>query len=69
MPAPDRPVIETELLGRVSHLIRGENCIAVAAVAKRMAKMVRRCIPAARSLVYLHRMVQAFEESVLPCQR
>jgi signal peptidase I len=72
MPAPDRPVIETELLGRVSHLIRAGNCIAVAAelsvVGKLMAKIVRRCFPAARALVYLHRLVQASEESVLPCQ-
>jgi hypothetical protein len=73
MPAPDRPVIETELLGRVSHLIRGGNCIAVttelSVVAKLMAKIVGRCFfPAARALVYLHLMVQASEESVLPCQ-
>ncbi|MGA7928651.1 MAG: hypothetical protein WCA20_21980 [Candidatus Sulfotelmatobacter sp.] len=72
MPAPDRPVIETELLGRVSHLLRAGNCIAVPAelsvVAKLMAKIVRRCFPAARALVYLHHMVQASEESVLPCQ-
>jgi signal peptidase I len=72
MPAPDRPVIETELLGRVSHLIRAGHCIAVAAqlsvVAKLMARIVRRCFPAARALVYLHRMVEASEESVLPCQ-
>jgi hypothetical protein len=72
MPAPDRPVIEAELLGRVSHLIRGGNCVAVAAelsvVAKLMAKIVRRCFPAARALVYLHRMVEASEESILPCQ-
>jgi signal peptidase I len=72
MPAPDRPVIETELLGRVSHLIRAGNCIAVAAelsvVAKLMAKIVRRCLPAARALVYLHCMVEASEELVLPCQ-
>jgi hypothetical protein len=72
MPAPDRVVIEAELLGRVSHLIRGGNCIAVAAefsvVAKLMAKIVRRSVPAARALVYLHRMAQALEESVLPCQ-
>ena len=72
MPAPDRPVIETELLGRVSHLIRAGNCIAVTGelslVAKLVAKIVRRCFPAARALVYLRRMVQASEESVLPCQ-
>jgi signal peptidase I len=72
MPAPDRPVIETELLGRVSHLLRAGNWIAVPAelsvVAKLMAIIVRRCIPAARALVCLRRMVQASEESVLPCQ-
>jgi signal peptidase I len=72
MPAPDRPVIEPELLGRVSHLIRAGNCIAVAAelsvAAKLMAKIVRRCLPAVRALVYLHRMVEASEESVHSCQ-
>jgi signal peptidase I len=77
MPTPDRPVAENELLGRVAYLIRAGRLIAVPAelsVGKRLvAKIVQRSVPAARALVYLHRMVQipeksAAEESVLPCQ-
>jgi signal peptidase I len=71
LPAPDRPVAANELLGRVSYLIRAGKLIAVPAelsvVERLTAKMVRRSVPAARALVYLHRMVQAPEESV-PCQ-
>lgn len=72
MLAPDRPVSENELLGRVAHLIRAGKCIAVPAelsvVKHLIAKTIRRSFPAARALVYLHRMVQTPEESVLPCQ-
>ena len=72
MPAPDRAVIGSELLGRVAYLIRAEKCIAVPAelsvVENLIAKIVRRSFPAARALVYLHRMVQTPEGSVLPCQ-
>jgi hypothetical protein len=32
------------------------------------AKIVRRSVPAARALVYLHRMRQSPEEAVLPCR-
>jgi len=78
LPAPDRPVLENELLGRVSYLIRAGKLIAVPAelstVERLAAKIVRRSVPAARALVYLHRMVHmpeksAPEESALPCQR
>jgi signal peptidase I len=77
MPAPDRPVIRSEVLGRVAYLIRAGKCIAVPAelsVGKQLvAKIVRRSLPATRALVYLHRMVQTSEKSapeelVLPCQ-
>jgi len=60
MPAPDRPVNESELLGRVSYLIRAGRLIAVRpelSVVKRLtAKIVGRSVPAARALVYLHRV-------------
>ena len=67
LPIPDRPVLENELLGRVSYLIRAGKLIAVPAelsLAERLtAKIVRRSVPVARALVYLHRMVQTSEKS------
>jgi hypothetical protein len=77
LPAPDRPVLRSELLGRVGYLIRAGKLIRVSAEVSMldnlMAKMVRRSLTAARALVYLHRMVEApeasaSEEAVLPCQ-
>ncbi|MFZ0816978.1 MAG: S26 family signal peptidase [Candidatus Sulfotelmatobacter sp.] len=61
LPAPDRPVAKNELLGKVSYLIRAGKLIAVPAelngVKRLTANIVRRSVPAARALVYLHRMV------------
>jgi signal peptidase I len=61
LPAPDRPVAQDELLGKVSYLIRAGRLIAVPAelngVKRLTANIVRRSVPAARVLVYLHRMV------------
>lgn len=76
LPEPDRPVLENELLGRVSYLIRAGKLIPVPvelSLAERLtAKIVRRSVPAARALVYLHRMVHTQEKSTpkesLPCQ-
>ncbi len=72
MPAPDQPVIESELLGRVTYLIRAGKCVPVPAelsvVESLTAKIVRRSVPAARALVYLQRRLHAAEEAVLPCQ-
>jgi hypothetical protein len=80
MSAPDRPVPESELLGRVDYLIRAGRCMAVPAelgvVKTLLAKIVRRSTPAARALVYLHRwvqtshtrMVQTAEKPVPPCR-
>ena len=77
LPVPDRPVAGNELLGRVAHLVRAGKLIAVPAklsLGERLvARIVRRSVPAARALVYLHRMLQTSEksapkESVLPCQ-
>lgn len=72
LPKPDRPVAGNELLGRVTYLIREGKLIPMPAelsVAESMvAKVIRRSVPAARALVYLHRMRQTPEESILPCQ-
>jgi signal peptidase I len=77
MVAPDRPVNENELLGRVSYVIRAGKLIAVpvelSKIQQLMAQIVRRSTPAARALVYLHRMVQTpkktdSRESVVSCQ-
>jgi hypothetical protein len=77
MPAPDHPVIEGELLGRVAYLIRAGKRVDVrtklSLVELLIAKIVRRSFFAARALVYLHRIVRTPEksgpkESVLPCQ-
>jgi signal peptidase I len=82
MAAPDPPVAGSDLLGRVAYLIRAGKPVAVPAelnmVERLTAKIVRRSVPVARALVYLHRMIQtsersapetsAAEKSVLPCQ-
>ncbi len=77
MPAPDQPVIESELLGRVAYLMRAGKSIPVRAelsgIERLIAKIVRRSFFAARALVYLHRVVRTSEksgpkESILPCQ-
>ncbi len=71
LPVPDRPVDENELLGRVAYLIRAGKLVPVPAelglVDKLIANVVRRSLPAARALVYLHRATQTPKESV-PCQ-
>ena len=72
MTAPDRPAIESELLGRVSYLIRDGRLVAVGAelsvVERLLAKIIRRSTPAARALVYLQGRVQPPKESVITCQ-
>ncbi len=72
LPKPDRPVAGEELLGRVTYLIREGKLIPVPAelsgVESMVARVIRRSVPAARALVYLHRMRQTPEEPVLPCQ-
>lgn len=69
--APDRPVREDELLGRIDYLLRAGRLVPVPAelslVEQLIAKIVRRSTSAARSLIYLHRMVETPEETV-PCQ-
>jgi hypothetical protein len=60
MPQADSPVREHELLGRVSHVIRNEKCIAVnrsSSLAERtIAALARRSKTAARVVVGVHSM-------------
>ncbi len=69
--APDKPVSEGEILGRVSYVIRCGKLIAVPAelsvVDRLIAKIIRRSETAARAFVYLHRAVETPKGS-LPCQ-
>ena len=62
MSAPDRPVSESELLGRVTSVIRAGKEIALPAelsvAAKLIAKIIRRSVLAARALVYLHDVIR-----------
>ncbi len=70
-PAPDQSVSRDELLGRVAYLIRAGKLIPVLAelslVDEMIAKIVRQSKTAARTLVYLHRVVETPKES-FPCQ-
>jgi signal peptidase I len=76
MPTPDRPVLESELLGRVGYVIRAGRLTPVPTelgmVENLIAKIVRRSVPAARALVYLHDVVCTSEKSApeesVPCQ-
>jgi hypothetical protein len=82
MPTADRPVMESELLGRVTGLIRAGKPVAVRAelslLESLITKVIRRSFTAARILIYLHRLLHTLEksspeksglkESVLPCQ-
>jgi hypothetical protein len=77
MPVPDRPITETELLGRVAYLVRAGKRIPMRAelsvIEHLIAKMVRRSFLAARVFVYLHDRVRnsgksGLKESNLPCQ-
>lgn len=67
MPAPDRAVAEHEILGRVTYLIRSGRLIPVPAersVADRVtAKIVQHSVPAARALVFFHRMANPLKKS------
>lgn len=67
LPVPDRPVIGSEMLGRVAYLVRAGvirkgKRIAVPAelsgAAKLIAKMLRHSALVARTLVYLRRLIQ-----------
>jgi len=76
IPAPDDPVSDGDLLGRVAFLIRAGRLIPVSAelspVGRVTANSLRRSVPAARALVLLHRLIHAGEKLVskeaIPCQ-
>ena len=73
MPRPDRPVVESELLGRVSEIIRSGKSIAVSAklsvIERLVAQIVRRSLFAARVFIYMTSRFRTQRESSLPCQR
>jgi signal peptidase I len=76
LPAPDLPVFENELLGRVAYVIRAGRLIPVleeSSVVKRVtAKILRHSVPAARALIFMHRLIRAREKLVskdtVPCR-
>jgi hypothetical protein len=63
LPEPDLPVFENELLGRVAYVIREGKLIPVPAelsgIERVTAKIVRRSVPAARALVFMHRLIHS----------
>jgi len=72
MPRPDPPVADSELLGRVSHILRDGRCIdprtSLRLPERLMAAMVRRSDSATRLLVRVHGLRQTSPERVSPCQ-
>jgi len=76
LPVPDRPVLENELVGRASHLVRAGELVEVPGelnlVQQLIAKIVQNFVPAARALVYLRRRAHIPEKSApeesVPCQ-
>lgn len=72
VPTQDRPVIEGELLGRVTTLIRSGKSRAVPlrlnVVQRLLARLVRRSVFAARVFVYVTNKFDRQQESILPCQ-
>jgi hypothetical protein len=72
MTRPDRPVVEGDLLGRVSGIIRSGKSIAVSAhlsvMDRLFAEMVRRSLFAARVFIYMTGKFRTHRESSLSCQ-
>jgi hypothetical protein len=76
MVAPDRPVSEGELLGRVGYVIRRGRLIEVrtelSVVERLTGNIAGRSVPAARALVYLHAhlhdRIRTSGETGQPCQ-
>jgi len=72
MATPDRPVIESELLGRVTELVRSGKSMAVSAklsaIERLVAQIIRRSAFAARVFVYMTSKFRTQRESRLPCQ-
>ncbi|MGA8868661.1 MAG: S24/S26 family peptidase [Candidatus Sulfotelmatobacter sp.] len=76
MADPDPPVAESELLGRVTYLIRAGRLLKAPArlslVGRAVARVVQRSASAARVAVhlqqiYLHHQRQASPEPIIPC--
>ena len=76
MAVPDPPVAESELLGRVTYLIRAGRLLKAPArlslVGRAVARVVQRSASAARVAVhlqqsYLHHKRQASSEPIIPC--
>ena len=72
MATPDRPVIESELLGRVTELVRSGKSMTVSAklsaIERLAAQITRRSAFAARVFVYMISKFRIQRESRLPCQ-
>jgi hypothetical protein len=68
IPAPDEPVTDGDLLGRVAFLIRAGRLVPVptelSGVRRVTANIVRHSVPAARALILAHRVIQAGEKLV-----
>lgn len=72
MATPDRPVIDSELLGRVTELIRLGKSMAVSsklsAIERLVAQIIRRSAFATRVFVYMTSKLRTQSESRVPCQ-
>jgi signal peptidase I len=76
LPAPDAPVVESELLGRVAYVIRAGRLLPVPAqlsgIQRVTAKIVRRSVPVARALVLVHKLLHTsgsvVSKKAIPCQ-
>ena len=72
MPQPDLPVSDSELLGRVSFIIRNGRCIepskTLSASERAVAALVRRSESVARVVVGVHSLRNSSEDRVSPCQ-
>jgi signal peptidase len=74
--APDPPLRENELLGRVSYVIRAGRLVPMrtelSGVERMTAKIVQRSVPATRALIFLHHLIHRREklvpEDVVPCR-
>jgi hypothetical protein len=71
MPAPDRPITDSELLGRVSRIIRSGTSIALPGRFRLndrlIAQLLRRSLFAVRVFIYLTVKFQIAKESSYPC--
>ncbi len=72
MPQPDSPVSDSELLGRVSFIVRNGRCIepskALRVSERAVAALVRRSESAARVIVGVHGLRNRPQDRVAPCQ-